>query len=34
VGDSARRERAWELEAIGVAVLAAAWLASTPLGGG
>jgi 4-hydroxybenzoate polyprenyltransferase len=33
VGDSARRERAWELEAIGVAVLAAAWLAGTPLGG-
>lgn len=26
-GDSARRERAWEIEAIGVALLASAWLA-------
>jgi 4-hydroxybenzoate polyprenyltransferase len=31
-GDAARRERAWELEAIGVGLLAAAWLASVPLG--
>ncbi len=30
--DSARRERAWELEAIGVGLLAAAWLAAAPLG--
>lgn len=30
--DSARRERAWELEAVGVALLAAAWLAGTTLG--
>ena len=30
--DSARRERAWELEAIGVGLLAAAWLAGMPLG--
>jgi 4-hydroxybenzoate polyprenyltransferase len=30
--DSARRERAWEIEAIGVAVLATAWLAGTTLG--
>ena len=30
--DSARRERAWELEAIGVGLLAAAWLAGTTLG--
>jgi 4-hydroxybenzoate polyprenyltransferase len=27
-GDSAQRERAWEIEAIGVAVLAAVWLAA------
>jgi len=26
-GDASRRERAWELEAIGVGLLAAAWLA-------
>ena len=32
-GDAARRERAWELEAIGVGLLAAAWLAGVPLGG-
>jgi 4-hydroxybenzoate polyprenyltransferase len=32
-GDSARRERAWELEAVGVGLLAAAWLAGAPLGG-
>jgi 4-hydroxybenzoate polyprenyltransferase len=31
-GDAARRERAWELEAIGVGLLAAAWLAGVPLG--
>ena len=30
--DSERRERAWELEAVGVALLAAAWLAGTTLG--
>ena len=30
--DSTRRERAWELEAVGVALLAAAWLAGTTLG--
>jgi 4-hydroxybenzoate polyprenyltransferase len=30
--DSASRERAWELEAIGVGLLAAAWLAGTTLG--
>jgi 4-hydroxybenzoate polyprenyltransferase len=30
--DSARRERAWELEAVGVGLLAAAWLAGTTLG--
>ena len=30
--DSAGRERAWELEAVGVGVLAAAWLAGTTLG--
>jgi 4-hydroxybenzoate polyprenyltransferase len=30
--DSAGRERAWELEAIGVGLLAAAWLAGTTLG--
>jgi 4-hydroxybenzoate polyprenyltransferase len=30
--DPARRERAWELEAIGVGLLAAAWLAGVPLG--
>ena len=30
--DSARRERAWELEAVGVALLAAAWLAGRTLG--
>ena len=32
VADSARRERAWELEAVGVASLAAAWLAGMTLG--
>ncbi len=32
-GDSARRERAWELEAIGVGLLAAAWLAAVPISG-
>jgi 4-hydroxybenzoate polyprenyltransferase len=32
VADSARRERAWELEAIGVGLLAAAWLAGMTLG--
>jgi hypothetical protein len=31
--DAARRERAWELQAVGVAVLAAAWLAGVPLAG-
>jgi hypothetical protein len=30
--DSAGRERAWELEAVGVGILAAAWLAGTTLG--
>ena len=30
--DSAGRERAWEIEAIGVGLLAAAWLAGTTLG--
>ena len=30
--DSAGRERAWELEAIGVGFLAAAWLAGTTFG--
>ena len=30
--DSARRERAWELEAVGVGLLAAAWLAGATLG--
>jgi 4-hydroxybenzoate polyprenyltransferase len=30
--DSVRRERAWELEAVGVGLLAAAWLAGTTLG--
>ena len=30
--DSARRERAWELEAVGVGLLAAAWLAGMTLG--
>jgi 4-hydroxybenzoate polyprenyltransferase len=32
-GDQARRERAWELQAIGLGLLAIAWLAGTPLGG-
>jgi 4-hydroxybenzoate polyprenyltransferase len=32
-GDSARLERAWELEAIGLGLLAAAWLAGAGLGG-
>jgi 4-hydroxybenzoate polyprenyltransferase len=32
-GDRMRRERAWELEAIGLALLAAAWLAGVRLGG-
>lgn len=31
--DGARRERGWELEAVGVGLLAAAWLAGAPLGG-
>jgi len=31
-GDRARRERAWELQAIGVGLLAMAWLAGAPLG--
>jgi 4-hydroxybenzoate polyprenyltransferase len=31
-GDRARRERAWELQAIGVGLLAMAWLARAPLG--
>jgi hypothetical protein len=31
--DADRRERAWELQAVGVAVLAAAWLAGVPLAG-
>ena len=31
--DSSRRERAWELQAIGVGLLAAAWLAGIRLGG-
>ncbi len=30
-GDAARRERAWEFEAVGVGLLAAAWLAAVPL---
>ena len=30
-GDSARRERAWQLEAIGIGLLAAAWLAGMDL---
>jgi hypothetical protein len=32
-GDAARLERAWELEAIGLGLLAAAWLAGGGLGG-
>ena len=32
-GDAARRERAWELEAVGVGLLAVAWLAGVPLRG-
>jgi 4-hydroxybenzoate polyprenyltransferase len=32
-GDSARRERAWQLQAVGVALLAAAWLAGIELAG-
>jgi 4-hydroxybenzoate polyprenyltransferase len=32
-GDSARREKAWELEAVGLGLLAAAWLAGVRLGG-
>lgn len=32
-GDSRRRERAWELEAVGLGVLAVAWLAGVRLGG-
>lgn len=32
-GDSGRRERAWELEAVGLGLLAAAWLAGVRLGG-
>jgi 4-hydroxybenzoate polyprenyltransferase len=32
-GDAARRERAWELQAIGVGLLAAAWLAGGGPGG-
>jgi 4-hydroxybenzoate polyprenyltransferase len=31
-GDTVRRERAWELEAVGVGALAAAWLAGVGLG--
>ncbi len=31
--DPDRRERSWEIEAIGVALLAAAWLAGVPLAG-
>jgi 4-hydroxybenzoate polyprenyltransferase len=31
--DSARRERAWEIEAVGIGLLAAAWLAGAPIGG-
>ena len=31
--DADRRERAWELQAVGIAVLAAAWLAGVPLAG-
>jgi 4-hydroxybenzoate polyprenyltransferase len=33
VGDAARRERAWEVEAVGVGLLAVAWLAGSRLGG-
>jgi hypothetical protein len=29
--DAGRRERAWELQAVGVAILAAAWLVGAPL---
>ena len=32
-GDPDRRERGWELQAVGLAVLAVAWLAGVPLGG-
>jgi 4-hydroxybenzoate polyprenyltransferase and related prenyltransferases len=32
-GDRVRRERAWELEAVGVGLLAMAWLAGGPFGG-
>jgi len=32
-GDHARRERAWELEAVGLGLLAMAWLVGAPLGG-
>ena len=31
--DATARERAWEVEAVGVALLAAAWLAGVPLAG-
>lgn len=31
--DAGRRERAWEIQAIGVALLAAGWLAGVPLAG-
>ncbi|MFL5714896.1 MAG: UbiA family prenyltransferase, partial [Chloroflexota bacterium] len=31
--DAARRERAWQLQAVGTAVLAAAWLGGVPLAG-
>jgi 4-hydroxybenzoate polyprenyltransferase len=33
-GDSARRERAWQLQAVGVGLLAAAWLAGIELANG
>lgn len=34
LGDGARRERAWEIQAIGLGLLALAWLVGFPLGGG
>jgi len=33
-GDRVRRERAWELQAVGLGLLALAWLAGVPLDGG
>ena len=33
-GDTARRERAWQIQAIGVGLLAAAWLAGIELASG